>query len=330
MALRAFYLEPCTVATGLPTRGTVWYLADLESERPSSPMVGDECFCKDTKKTYTCTALGPIAWEQTGGSGGGGAPSDSVVALDGSSAAGSATQYSRGDHKHPDANRPSSGEKAALAGTTGTPGSGNKYVTDTDARNTNARTPTAHVHAAADINSGTLATARLGGGSANSSTFLRGDQTCATPPSGGGPSVVKSTADQTKADATLINVTNCSFALTAGAYYKFQFLIPFRSTVSTVGLKIGLTFPTVTVQACTAQIPIAAAGAGGVLQGYIVASGGSVLGTAVPAINTDYLAVVDGFILPSANGTLQLQFAAETTGATVTCRNGACGVLYTL
>jgi hypothetical protein len=36
-----------------------------------------------------------------------------------------------------------------------------------------------HNHAAADINSGTIATARLGSGSASSSTFLRGDQTWA-------------------------------------------------------------------------------------------------------------------------------------------------------
>ncbi len=36
---------------------------------------------------------------------------------------------------------PSSGEKSALAGTSGTPGAGNKYVTDGDSRNTNARAP---------------------------------------------------------------------------------------------------------------------------------------------------------------------------------------------
>lgn len=43
---------------------------------------------------------------------------------------------------HSNTNDPSSGEKAALTGTSGSPGSGNKYVTDTDSRNTNARTPT--------------------------------------------------------------------------------------------------------------------------------------------------------------------------------------------
>jgi hypothetical protein len=37
---------------------------------------------------------------------------------------------------------PSSGEKDALVGTSGTPGSGNKYVTNDDLRNTNSRAPT--------------------------------------------------------------------------------------------------------------------------------------------------------------------------------------------
>lgn len=43
-----------------------------------------------------------------------------------------------------------------------------------------------HTHSASDIASGTVATARLGSGTANSSTFLRGDQTWATPAGGSG------------------------------------------------------------------------------------------------------------------------------------------------
>lgn len=66
------------------------------------------------------------------------------------------------DH-HTNVNDPTAGEKAALAGTTGTPGSGNKYVTDTDTRNTNARTPTVHAstHASAGSDPVTLAQSQV-------------------------------------------------------------------------------------------------------------------------------------------------------------------------
>lgn len=52
---------------------------------------------------------------------------------------------------HSNANDPAPGEKSALVGTSGTPGSGNKYVTDGDARNTNARTPSSHQHPESEI-----------------------------------------------------------------------------------------------------------------------------------------------------------------------------------
>jgi hypothetical protein len=54
---------------------------------------------------------------------------------------------------HSNANDPAAGEKSALAGTSGTPGSENKYVTNSDPRNTDARTPSAHNHGGGDITS---------------------------------------------------------------------------------------------------------------------------------------------------------------------------------
>lgn len=46
---------------------------------------------------------------------------------------------------------PATNEKQALAGTSGIPSSANKYVTDQDPRNSNARTPTAHTHPISDV-----------------------------------------------------------------------------------------------------------------------------------------------------------------------------------
>lgn len=46
---------------------------------------------------------------------------------------------------------------------------------------------TAHTHAASDIASGLIAASRLGAGTPSPTTFLRGDQTWATPSGGGGP-----------------------------------------------------------------------------------------------------------------------------------------------
>lgn len=52
---------------------------------------------------------------------------------------------------HANTNDPTTGQKAALVGTSGTPGSGNKYVTDADSRLTNSRTPTSHTHPASEV-----------------------------------------------------------------------------------------------------------------------------------------------------------------------------------
>jgi hypothetical protein len=56
-------------------------------------------------------------------------------------------------HSNIDSYLPSSGQKSALAGTSGTPGSDNKYVTDGDSRMTNSRAPTAH---GSSLHSGTI------------------------------------------------------------------------------------------------------------------------------------------------------------------------------
>jgi len=64
------------------------------------------------------------------------------------------------------ANLPTAGEKAALPGTSGAPGAGNKYVTDADLRNSDARTPTAHAASHATGQPDAIAAADIGAAAA--------------------------------------------------------------------------------------------------------------------------------------------------------------------
>lgn len=130
-------------------------------------------FETDTNITYTVVN---DAWKTSPTGGGSGTPSDTVTtetAYGQSANAGSESTYQRGDHTHgtpslptidhtaltgvtatqhhTNANDPSASEKLALAGTSGTPSGTNKYVTNADTRNTNARTPTTHAHPESDV-----------------------------------------------------------------------------------------------------------------------------------------------------------------------------------
>lgn len=143
------------------------------------------------------------------------------------------------------------------------------------------------------------------------------------------PTTVKLTGDLgAVTSTTLTDTTGLAFSVVSGTYYRFEFYIVFRTANTSSGLKVGLTYPSATIAAAHAQIPIAADGTAADFGGQITSSGDSVVGTGVEATNTDYLAVVRGTILPSANGTLQVQHARGGSSANnVTVKQGTHGVL---
>jgi hypothetical protein len=153
-------------------------------------------------------------------------------------------------------------------------------------------------------------------------------------PSGGGALTTDHlTADEAGATTATLANTGLSFAVVNGSYYSFRFYVVWRTTSTTVGVKVGLTTPTFTAFSAIGRVPVLQSGGGtsaGEVQNAIQASGEFIVTGSAPAANSDFLCIIEGVILPSADGTLMLQYAAETTGATVTMKRGSSAELITL
>jgi hypothetical protein len=132
------------------------------------------------------------------------------------------------------ADLPSSDQKAALAGSSGTPSSTNKYVTDADARNTDARTPAAHAashqHGGSDAVATSTPAANAIPKADATGRFTTGWQT-----------IVVATADQGYFHAVSIwpafSTANTA-AFTAEQHKVWQFVLPFAATVQHITFDI--------------------------------------------------------------------------------------------
>lgn len=92
-----------------------------------------------------------------------------------SSAAIAESKLALNNPTHSNVNDPTADQKAAMGGTSGLPSGTNKYVTNNDSRNTNARTPTTHAasHTAGGLDAITVTTGQLSG--VNAGTNLTAD-----------------------------------------------------------------------------------------------------------------------------------------------------------
>lgn len=143
-----------------------------------------------------------------------------------------------------------------------------------------------------------------------------------------GPEVVKITSDTSTFNTTLSDITGLSFSVSNGTYYGFKFLLPYTYSTTAKGPKYGITIPAATIYSATVRIPMAADGADAFYEGCLTTSGDSVNASSSPASSTVLLAVIEGVLLPSADGTLQVRHAANGALQTLVTKQGAVGLLW--
>ena len=149
--------------------------------------------------------------------------------------------------------------------------------------------------------------------------------------SSGLPTRVKLTADATAiTSSTPAAVAGLLFTLTSGTYYTFKFLLLVQTSDATVGPRLGLSLPAFTTFGATVTALFAADGAAATWTGALTVDDDYTTLTDLPAASTSYLVTVEGVILPSGAGDVQIIAAREGATGTITIKQASAGLLFEL
>lgn len=142
-----------------------------------------------------------------------------------------------------------------------------------------------------------------------------------------GLSTTTITADVTNNNGTantIADVTGLSFAVTAGQRYWFRFVIPYTAAATTTGSRWSINGPTITELIYMSKYSLAASGTDAFtenagLAGYDLPAASNASSAATNA----NIAIIEGFINPSANGTVIARFASEVASSAIVAKRGA-------
>lgn len=141
------------------------------------------------------------------------------------------------------------------------------------------------------------------------------------------PLAVTITTDQdnsTKAGSstatTLQDVTGLEWAVQSGVLYHFRAVIPYNSSGTTVGSRIVLTGPAISFASLNHRSTLDASSVR-TIEGMTALSLPASAGAT--SLTSGNLCIIEGIIKPSADGTVKVAFASETTTGTLTIKQGA-------
>jgi hypothetical protein len=158
-----------------------------------------------------------------------------------------------------------------------------------------------------------------GGGTSN---FLRADGTFATPSGTAYRTLVNTTSDVVNSNSTantLADVTGLFFNVLAGNIYRFYAIIPYTSATTNNGSRWTINAPTSTLLNYTSRYTLSSTS-----QTINYASAINIPTSCNNTSTTNAnIAIIEGIIKPSVNGTVQIRFASELANTAITAKAGA-------
>lgn len=202
----------------------------------------------------------------------------------------------------------------------------------------------------ASLDSSTLIpTAQHGTGTADTTTFLRGDRSWAVPPGGGtGASLTRIagssgaagadltwqrlTANSADITSTTLTVVMTTTGVGVGTWkFKYTLIYQTAATTTGIGLAVNHTGTTGLFSSVWHQVDVAATASTGVGDGITAAAIGGVIGAhaervkntatvasvGVDVINSNIMVILEGIIVVTVSGSLELKLKTEVSGSAV-------------
>lgn len=121
---------------------------------------------------------------------------------------------------------------------------------------------------------------------------------------------------------TIADITGLSAPVQAGATYHFRFVIPYNSALTSNGARFSVSGPaSPTFLAYRSSYPLTAT-TQSINEGLTAYDQPAASNNT--ALTTGNIAIVEGIIKPSADGTLIARFASKTANTAITAKAGAC------
>lgn len=126
---------------------------------------------------------------------------------------------------------------------------------------------------------------------------------------------------------TIADVTGLSFPVVAGSKYSFKFFIVYSSAATTTGSRWSINGPATTFVNYRSQYPTSATAItnNAALAGYNLPAASN-----ASSLTANNIAIIEGIIQPSANGTVIARFASEITASAITAIGSRSYVEYSV